>query len=588
MTTTKPKFDWAEVLRSWWAPRDSHLPAGFAPLVVLALLAFYGLFFIYPIFQCVKGAFMLEDGQFTLAYVLEIFRNQLYLVGLMNSLSIAFWSTLTAFAIAMPLAFIADRCEFPGKKLLSALVLVPMILPPFVGAIGFKAILGQEGALNTFLINIGVMNAATPYDWLGEGRFIGVVLLTALHLYPILYLNISAALANIDPAMEEAATNLGCTGLARFFKITLPLIMPGVFAGGAIVFIWGMTELGVPLMFDYTQVASVQIFTGIKDIGGNPFPYALSVVLLVLTVILYTLSKVVFGRGNYAMMAKATVGRTPTKMGPLGGVLCVLAFALISFLAFIPHLGVVLVSFSEDWYKSILPHSFTLDHYREALGHSLTVPSITNSLKYASIATVVDIFIGVLIAYIVVRTNLPARHLLDSLAMLPLAVPGLILAFGYVAMTQEGQLFEALSPAKDPFLILVIAYSVRRLPYVVRSAAAGLQQSSVALEEASMNLGASYYKTLRKITLPLIAANLIAGGLLAFSFAMLEVSDSLILAQKQQDFPITKAIYELNNVLGTGPLLASALGVWSMVFLGVTILGASLILGKKLGAMFRV
>ena len=586
--TTKAKFDWRELLLSWWAPRDSHLPPGFAPLVVLGLLVFYGFFFLWPIVECVKGAFMLEDGKFTLAYVGEIFRNQLYLIGLFNSLSIAFWSSLTAFAIAMPLAFIADRCEFPGKKLLSALVLVPMILPPFVGAIGFKAIVGQEGALNTLLIKLGMMSAATPYDWLGEGRFLGVVLLTALHLYPILYLNISAALANIDPAMEEAATNLGCTGLPRFFKITLPLIMPGVFAGGAIVFIWGMTELGVPLMFDYTQVASVQIFNGIKDIGGNPFPYALSVVLLILTTVIYTLSKLVFGRGGHAMMAKATTGRTPAKMGPLGATLCIAAFALIAFFAFIPHLGVVLISFSEDWYKSVLPASFTLDHYKEALGHSLTVPSITNSLKYASIATVADIIIGVLIAYIVVRTTLPARHLLDALAMLPLAVPGLILAFGYVAMTQEGKVFEALSPSKDPFFILVIAYSVRRLPYVVRSAAAGLQQTSAALEEAALNLGANYFKTLRKITLPLIAANLIAGGLLAFSFAMLEVSDSLILAQKQQDFPITKAIYELNNVLGTGPLLASALGVWSMVFLGVTILGASLILGKKLGAMFRV
>lgn len=582
------KFDWGELLRSWWAPKDSHLPAGFAPLVVIGLLTFYGFFFIWPIFECVRGAFILEDGQFTMAYVLEIFRNQLYLVGLMNSLAIAFWSTLTAFAIAMPLAFIADRCEFPGKKLLSALVLVPMILPPFVGAIGFKAILGQEGALNTALIHLGLMNAATPYDWLGEGRFIGVVLLTALHLYPILYLNISAALANIDPAMEEAATNLGCRGLARFFKITLPLIMPGVFAGGAIVFIWGMTELGVPLMFDYTQVASVQIFTGIKDIGGNPFPYALSVVLLVLTTVIYTLSKVAFGRGNYAMMAKATTGRAPARLGTAGGILCAAAFTIVAVLAFVPHVGVVLISVSDDWYRSVLPASFTLDHYREALGHSLTVPSITNSLKYASIATVIDIFIGILIAYIVVRTTLPARHLLDALAMLPLAVPGLILAFGYVAMTQEGKLFAGLSPARDPFLILVIAYSVRRLPYVVRSAAAGLQQTSAALEEASMNLGANYFKTLLKITLPLIAANLIAGGLLAFSFAMLEVSDSLILAQKQEDFPITKAIYELNNVLGTGPLLASALGVWSMVFLGVTILGASLILGKKLGAMFRV
>lgn len=581
-------INYREMLRSWWAPRDSHMPPGFAPLLVIGLFTFYGLFFIWPIFECVKGAFMMDDGKFTLAYVQEIFRNQVYVRGLMNALAIAFWSTLTAFAIAMPLAFLADRCDFPGKKIFSALVLVPMILPPFVGAIGFKAIIGQTGALNTALVHLGLMDPNNLYDWLGEGRFLGVVLLTALHLYPILYLNISAALANIDPAMEEAATNLGCTGLPRFFKITLPLIMPGVFAGGAIVFIWGMTELGVPLMFDYTEVTSVHIFQGVKEIGGNPYPYALAMVLLAMTVVLYTLSKVVFGRSNHAMMAKATSHRTPRKMGVVGSLLCIAAFGGVAALAFVPHAGVVLVSFSHDWYQTILPKTWTLDHYEEALGHSLTVPSITNSLKYASLATLADIIIGVLIAYVVVRTTLPARHLLDALAMLPLAVPGLILAFGYVAMTQDGKIFEALSPANDPFLILVIAYAVRRLPYVVRSAAAGLQQSSVALEEASLNLGANYFKTLRKITLPLIAANLIAGGLLAFSFAMLEVSDSLILAQKQQHFPITKAIYELNNVLGTGPFLASALGVWSMVFLGVTILGASFILGKKMGALFRV
>jgi iron(III) transport system permease protein len=126
------------------------------------------------------------------------------------------------------------------------------------------------------------------------------------------------------------------------------------------------------------------------------------------------------------------------------------------------------------------------------------------------------------------------------------------------------------------------------LPYVVRSAVAGLQQTSVALEEAAQNLGCPPLRVLRRITLPLITANVLAGGLLAFSFAMLEVSDSLILAQKQQNFPITKAIYELFQLMGEGRYVASALGVWAMVFLGVTIFAASRLLGKKLGALFRV
>ncbi|MEI6072735.1 MAG: ABC transporter permease subunit, partial [Verrucomicrobiae bacterium] len=263
-------------------------------------------------------------------------------------------------------------------------------------------------------------------------------------------------------------------------------------------------------------------------------------------------------------------------------------FCLVTFLAILPHIGVILVSLSNDWYGTILPTGWTLAHFEAALGHNLTLPSIRNSLKYAGLATLLDLVLGIGIAYVVVRTKLAGRQILDAIAMLPLAVPGLVLAFGYLAMTQDGKFFSFLNPAVDPLVILVIAYAVRRLPYVVRSAAAGFEQTSVTLEEAAQNLGCPPLRALRKITLPLIAANLMAGGLLAFSFAMLEVGDSLILAQRQQDFPITKAIYELYQLLGEGRFVASALGVWAMAFLAVTIAGATILLGKKLGALFRV
>jgi len=555
---------------------------------VFALTAvFFALFFLWPIAETVRGAFVGSDGRFTLDYIAEVFRNPLYLEGLWNSFRIGIFATLLAAVIAMPLAWMSDRFNFPGKPLLGALVLVPMIMPPFVGAIGVKQILGQQGALNALLADLGILNPDAPIDWLGEGRIWGVVAMIALNLYPIIYLNVLAALANVDPAMEEAAENLGCTGFRKFRKITLPLIMPGVFAGGTIVFIWSFTELGVPLMFDFTRVASVQIFHGIKDIGGNPFPFALVVVMLVATTLLYAASKLTLGRSSHAMMAKATSQGGPRDPGPAGRWLCAAAFSTVTLLAVLPHLGVVLVAFSTEWYQTILPSGWTLSHFEAALGHNLTLPSIQNSLKYAGLATLLDVVLGVAIAYVVVRTRLAGRQILDALAMMPLAVPGLVLAFGYLAMTQEGKIFEFLNPSVDPLIILVIAYSVRRLPYVVRSAAAGFQQTSVTLDEAAQNLGCPPLRTLRKITIPLIAANLLAGGLLAFSFAMLEVSDSLILAQKQQDFPITKAIYELYQLLGEGRFVASALGVWAMAFLATTILGASLILGKKLGAIFR-
>ncbi len=560
----------------------------FARIVFLVTLLFFAAFFVWPILQILKGGFLDADGRLTFAYLGSLLTDPIYLGGLANSFLLALTTTIFALALALPLAFIADRFRYPGKNLLGSLILVPMILPPFVGAIGIKQILGQYGALNSLIIDLGLRPHGWTFDWLGANQFLGIALVNAFSLYPIIYLNAVAALANIDPAMEEAAANLGCVGLRRFFKITLPLIKPGLFAGGTIVFIWAFTDLGVALIFDYARVTSVQIFYGLKDIGGNPFPYALVAVMLVSSVLFYGLGKGLFGRQSYAMMAKATSSGGPKDLPRARAWLCTGLFAAVTFIAVLPHLGVVLVAFSDDWYATVLPQHFNLDNFRLALGHDLTVPAIANSLKYASISTVIDVFLGIALAYVIVRSKIAGREILDFLAMLPLAVPGLVLAFGYLAMSQEGKFFAFINPVQNPTILLIIAYSVRRLPYVVRSAAAGFQQTSETLEEAAQNLGCPPLKATFKVTIPLILANLIAGGLLAFAFAMLEVSDSLILAQKQAYYPITKAIYELFQLLGDGKFIASALGVWAMAFLGITIAGMTILLGKKLGAIFRV
>jgi iron(III) transport system permease protein len=569
-------------------PHFVAMSHSFARAVFVFTALFFTAFFLWPVYQILKGGFIDADGRLTFSYLSALLADPIYLGGLRNSFLIACAATAFALLIALPLAVVSDRFLFPAKNLLGSLVLVPMILPPFVGAIGIKQIFGQYGALNAVLHHLGVLSPTATIDWFATHQFWGIAIVEALSLYPIIYLNAVAALANIDPAMEEAAQNLGCTGVRRFFKITLPLIRPGLFAGGTIVFIWAFTELGTPLIFDYDRVTSVQIYYGLKDIGANPFPFALVAVMLACSIGLYALSKTLFGRESHGMMAKATNvgGARPPARGMAW--LCTLLFGGITFVAVLPHLGVMLVAFSNDWYGTVLPQSYTLDNFKLALGHDLTVPAIANSLRFASFSTLVDLGLGLAIAYVVVRSKVAGRQVLDFLAMLPLAVPGLVLAFGYLAMSQDGKLFSFLNPTRNPTILLIIAYSVRRLPYVVRSAAAGFQQTSETLEEAAQNLGASPFKAVIKITLPLITANVIAGGLLAFAFAMLEVSDSLILAQKQAYYPITKAIMELFQLLGDGKFIASALGVWAMVFLGITIAGLSLVLGKKLGALFRV
>ncbi|RYG70491.1 iron ABC transporter permease, partial [bacterium] len=409
---------------------------------------------------------------------------------------------------------------------------------------------GQYGSVNT-LFGWG------PIDWIGNARYWGVILLQALSLYPVMYLNVAAALANIDPAMEQAAENLGCTGFAKFRKITLPLIMPGLFAGGTIVFIWSFTELGTPLIMNYLRCTPVQVFDSIKDIGNSKFPFALVFVMLVMSISVYVVGKFVFGRNVYAMQSKAATASNTTAARGLAAFLIPLAFLVVCFCALLPHLGVILTSLTVPgaWYRSVLPTEFTTQNYQDALGHGITVSSIGNSLLYSSIAVFANCILGIAIAFVVVRSKIRLRWLLDALAMMPLAVPGIVMAFGYLAISTQVSNWENVKNSAtlrglfdvktDPTLFLVVAYAIRRMPYMVRSAVAGLQQTSVTLEEASANLGASGFYTLRRVTVPLITANLIAGALLAFAFSMLEVSDSLMLAQQAEKYPITKTIYEL-------------------------------------------
>lgn len=570
-------------------------------LLVFMLIGVLGAFLIWPIALTVKGGFVGPTGAFSLEPIKLVFVDPSLRASLATSGLIAVVTTVLCILMSVPLALVSTRFAFVGKRVWNALVLVPLVLPPFVGAIGMKHILGRAGALNSLL--------GTDLDVLGAGKFWGVVIVEALHLYPIVYLNVLSGLANLDPTLEEAGRNLGASGWMRFRRITLPLIRPGIFAGSTIVFIWSFTELGTPLMFDMRHVLPVQVFYQLKEMESSAQPYALTVVMLVAAMLLYLFGKVIFGSRGYAMYSKASVRAEDRPLGPAGTAGAWTLFALVIVPAMLPHLGVIAASLSEpgQWYHSVLPTAWTTDHYLDALGHSLAMGSITNSLKYALLSMAVTLVVGTAIGYLVVRGRVLGRGLLDTMAMLPLAVPGIVLAFGYVAMTLAppfswradaagprswfapiAEKFDVLGPEANPLLLLVIAYAVRRLPYMVRSVTAGLEQTAVELEDAARNLGAGPLRSLASITVPLITANLIAGGLLVFSFSMLEVSDSLILAQREIHYPMTKAIYTLYQRLGDGEYIASAMGVWGMLLLIITLTGASVLMGRKAGMLFRV
>lgn len=554
-------------------------------LLLLVLAGFFGAFLLYPVSFMLRRAFLVE-GRFTLEFFGLILQSPLQREALANSFLIAGCTTLGATLLSLPAAHVMTRYAFRGRNWLNGLLLAPMIMPPFVGAIGLKQLLARFGTVNLILMKLGLIPPDQPIDWLGRGGFWGIILLQILSLYPILLLNLSAAMSNVDPALREAAQNLGASGWRIFRTVTLPLILPGWFAGASIVFIWSFTDLGAPLIFGFSRVVSVQIFDSITELNTNPAGYALVVLVLLLTALVFLATKHLFAVRRHEMMGRGHAGESELRLSWRGTMLAWLGLGGLLVVALLPHVAVVAQSFSARWFFTPLPEQWTTSHYAEVLGGGQAGLSVRNSLLYAGSSALLDLGLGVAIAWLLTRRRIPFASLLDTLAMLPLALPGLVLAFGYVAGFDWD--LPWLNPRSNPTLLLIISYAVRRLPYIVRAAYAGFQQTSQALEEASAILGAGPWRTLRRITLPLVFANLAAGTILTFAYAMLEVSDSLILAMREQYYPITKMIYELmGKVEPAAPSVACALGVVGMAILMGSLLLASRLLGRRLGQLFR-
>jgi len=259
----------------------------------------------------------------------------------------------------------------------------------------------------------------------------------------------------------------------------------------------------------------------------------------------------------------------------------VLAFAAL------PHAGVVLLAVSRRWSHSVLPGGFTLEFFQRAVGSELTQTALWNSLILSVSASVLIVVMGFAIAWLGARARVRGAALLDTLAMMPLAVPGIVVAFGYLSCFGGPLIPAFLDPRSNPMALLAVGYTIRRLPFMVRAVHAGLEQTSRTYEEAAANLGATPWRVIRRVTIPLISANLVAGVILCFTFSMLEVSDSMILAQSKEYYPITKALYTLLEGLENGVNMAAALGVWAMALLAAGLLWASALLGRKMGQMFR-
>ena len=533
-----------------------------AAVVGILIAIFLMAFLILPVAQVIYVAFLdARTGAITLQNFQDFFNTTLFRQSFANSFYVSAVSVVVATIIALPLAYITTRFNFAGSALIQSLGFVPLIMPPFVGAVAMSLIFGRNGTVNLLLNEH--LGFRIPFM---EGLN-GVILVQSIHYFPFILINLSAALRNIDRSMEESAQNLGASGMRLFRRIVFPLAMPGYLAGAALVFIKVFDDLGTPLLLNVNNMLAPQAYLRITGVGINdPMGYVISFILVVFSVFSLWASFLFMRGKDYATTQKGGGGLSRRDLSRREKVLAYGVVLFILALVLSPHIGLMLLAFGTIWSFSPLPDGFTLQHFERVFTESTQF--ITNTLLYAGSAALLDVILGVAIAYIVIRTGLPGRRWLDYMATAALAVPGVVLGIGYLRMFHGVQLPFGIGPMATWWFIIVIALTVRRLPYALRACMAALQQISLSLEEAAESLGASKTSTIRRIVVPLMVGGILAGFVTSFATAAVELSATIMLVSGPSDAPLAYGIYLfMQSASGRGA--GAALGVIAVVIVGL-------------------
>ena len=556
------------------APGHARSAAWF---VALPVALFLGVLLLWPVATVLHAALADGHGGLTFAHVGAFFSLSIMREAFVNSLAVAFGAVALASAIAVPLAYLTVRFEFRGAALVHTLGVLPLVMPPFVGAVAMQLVFGRSGSVNlqladAFGISLPIMEGLA-----------GVIFVEAIHYFPFVLMNLTVALANIDGAMEEAALNLGCRGWRLFRRVVFPLALPGFVAGVSLVFVKVFDDLGTPLVLGQTNLLAPQAYLRITQVGlEDPLGYVISVIMIGFSIAAMALSARVLKGRDFSTLQKGGAGIAKRRLSTGASWA---AYAWIGFILLVtlsPHIGVLLLSLAKVWSFSPLPDAYTLAHYRTVFAESSGM--INNTLLYCGLAALLDVVLGVTIAYLMLRTTLPARAWLDWIATASLAVPGIVLAIGYL------RLFKGMTlPGTDvlitsTWVMIMIAYAVRRLPYALRSCVAALQQVHVSLEEAAESLGATKLRTIRRVVVPLMAGGILAGFVTSFITAAVELSATILLVSADSQAPMSYGIYlYMQSVAGRGP--GAALGVLAIV---VVALGTWLshVVAERTGSRF--
>ena len=486
------------------------------PLLLVSILAiFYFLlvFVVYPIFLVFKTSLIVEK-QFSFSNYLAIFSKRYFYQPFLNSMILGACTAFTGTFLGFTFAYAITRTPIPFKRFFRLAATFPIISPPFIVSLAAILLFGRSGSLTPF-----VQKIIGEYSIYGLG---GLVLVETIAYGPIAFLVLHGVLQAIDPALEEAAMDLGASRIRVFFTVTLPLAIPGIASAWLLVFIESMADFGNPMVIsgDF-RVLSVQAFlqiTGMYDLSRGS---TLAILLLAPTLTAFFIQKYWVSRKSYVTVTGKPTGATIRGVEWYIKLPAYASCFLFTGIIFLFYGMVIYGSFQTLWG---VDSTLTLRNY--VMMFKVGKDYIVDSLILSTLATPATGILGMFIAFLVIRKKFIGRRIMEFVSLLTFAVPGTVVGIGYIlAFNQRSLMFPFILTGTAWIIVILLIF--RNMPVGIQSGIAALQQIDPAIEEASSDLGADSNKTFIKITLPMIAPAFFSG--LAFSFVKAMTAISAII-----------------------------------------------------------
>ena len=520
---------------------------------------------ILPVFMIIYYAFW-DGNKIDFQMFFNVLMQKENISAMLNSLTIALFSTVLATIVGVFFAWLLGRSDIPLKGLMKFLFSIPFMIPPFLAAMAWDMMFsGRGGYINRWLMSVFNL-ANAPFN---INSVAGIIVIEVVYYFPFVYMQVVSALERMDPTLEESARIAGAKQFYVIRRITLPLTIPAISSGMLLVLITSLSNYGIPAMLGFSQnifTLPTMIVEKMNRAGGSfdgiRQATALSIVLVIVVSLALLLQRKLLAVGRYDIIKGKSMRPALIKLRKAKYPLLVFSLIFLALVVLAPLVMILLVSFIKAYGLEFKLENFTLANYQRIfVGNAMVKDSVGNSLFLGFAAGIICLFLGTMLAYVIYKVKPKGGTVLEVLAVLPYSLPGTVMAIGCI-LAWSGAFFGI--TLYNTIWIILVAYVARYLSYTLKSSSASLQQVHISLEEASRSCGATHLESLRDITLPLIKPAMVSGFFLVFLPAMRELTTSVLLYGPNSR-TLGVAIYQLRINGQIAP--AAALSVVTIVLI---------------------